>query len=382
MTDQTKKATFSSPPKLSGYYYSPEDARRARDTGQLLSIRLETSLKCNLRCNYCCNKSGEALPDELSYAQLLDLVRQAKALDAQSIVVIGGGEPTVYPQFRELLETIASLEMIPVIFTNALTMTEDLAQFLWEVNASVITKMDSLDEDLQDELVGVKGAFRRMRVGRENLMKVGFADVEDENNLRLGTSFVISKRNIDELPDLWRYCRENRVFPNLEMLIPDGRAQDMDQILLSLDEWNEAKAQLLKIDQEEHGYDWLVYTPLSACGCFQVMYSAYVTVKGDVRPCASINTNDVGLALNVKEMSLAEIIKVPFFQTARQIDHKLTGRCGQCEYLEECVGCRGLAFMVGINSGMTPLEALCSEDPSCFKLVFPAESPPALHVLK
>jgi len=369
MTDQGKEGTFSSPPKLSGYYYSPEEARRARDTGKLLSIRLETSLKCNLRCNYCCNSSGEALPDELSNAQLLDLVRQAKALDAQSIVVIGGGEPTVYPQFRELMETIASLDMIPVIFTNALIMTGDLAQFLWDVNASVITKMDSLDEDLQDELVGVQGAYRRMRVGRENLMKVGFTDVEDRSNLRLGTSFVISKRNVVELPDLWRYCRENRIFPNLEMLIPDGRAQDMDPILLSFEEWNQAKTQLLKIDQEEYGYDWLVYTPLLACGCLQVMYNAYVTVKGDVRPCASINTNDVGLSLNVNEMSLAEIINVPFFQTARQIDHKLTGRCKQCEHLEECVGCRGLAFMVGIDSGMTPLEALCSEDPSCFKPV-------------
>ncbi len=369
LNDQIKKEAFSSPPKLSGYYYSPEEARKARDTGKLLSIRLETSLKCNLRCNYCCNNSGEALPDELSYAQLLDLVRQAKALDAQSIVVIGGGEPTIYPQFRELMEAIASLDMIPVIFTNALAMTEDLAQFLWDVNASVITKMDSLAEDLQDELVGMEGAYRRMRVGRENLMKVGFADVEDENNLRLGTSFVIGKSNIAELPDLWRYCRENQIFPNLEMLIPDGRAEDMESDILSLDEWNQAKTQLLKIDQEEYGYDWLVYTPLLACGCLQVMYNAYVTVKGDVRPCASINTNDIGLSLNINEMSLAEIIDVPFFQTARHIDQHLTGRCQQCEHLEECVGCRGLAFMTGLNSGMTPLEALCSEDPSCFKLV-------------
>ncbi len=255
MTDLTKKATFSSPPKLSGYYYSPGEARDARDTGKLLSIRLETSLQCNLRCNYCCNNSGEALADELSYAQLLDLVRQAKALDAQSIVVIGGGEPTIYPHFEELISFIHARDMVPVVFTNTTTMTRDLAQFLLDHNASVIGKLDSLQEDVQDRMVGVKGTYGKIRRGIEQLMSVGFSDTEDPAALRLGLSFVINKLNIGELPDLWRYCRERNIFPNLDMMIPNQRAERQVELLPTREERQAAKLVFLELDRREHGFE-------------------------------------------------------------------------------------------------------------------------------
>ena len=118
------------PPLLVGYTYDPEDARKARDENRLLAIRLETNRSCNLRCRYCYAQGGESLANELGYYTLAGVVRQAKELGVASVVVIGGGEPTIYPRFRDLVSLIHSLDIVPVVFTNTITMTTELARFL------------------------------------------------------------------------------------------------------------------------------------------------------------------------------------------------------------------------------------------------------------
>lgn len=354
---------FKKAPQLRGYYFSTEKARWARDNGKLLSIRIEPSFKCNLHCGYCYNKSYQSLPDEITYAQLEDIIYQAKEMGAESVVNIGGGEPTIYPQFKKLVKLINILNMIPVIFTNAQTMTKEMAKFLYDNNVSVIIKFDSLSESTQDIMTGVAGSHNNIMRGLDNLLEAGYASVDDEQQLRLGASFVINKQNAHEVAALWKFCRERKIFPNLEMMTPNESGKGGEKLLLTQKEWREIKTQLLHIDRKKYGYDWLLYTPLVGCGCFQVMYSLYVTAKGFVRPCAAI---EVGYA-NIKKHKLKEIVEMPFYSMARNIDKHLQGKCKECEHIPRCIGCRGMAFSIGTIKGQNPREALCGEDPSCFK---------------
>jgi MoaA/NifB/PqqE/SkfB family radical SAM enzyme len=66
-------------------------------------------------------------------------------------------------------------------------------------------------------------------------------------------------------------------------------------------------------------------------------------------------------------MSLKEIYNSELFTYVRNIDRVLEGRCGNCEYIEECIGCRGYAYSTGINNGIDPLKALRMECQQCFK---------------
>jgi radical SAM protein with 4Fe4S-binding SPASM domain len=356
--------TYKPMPKLLGYSYSYDEAIRARDLGQLLSMRVETSLICNLKCKYCCNKSGTPLESEISYDKIIDLIKQAKDLGAKSIVVIGGGEPTLYPKFKELVSFISINKLIPVIFTNTTTMTKELAKFLYESNASVITKLDSLSEKIQDDLAGVNGTYNLIQKGLKHLIDAGFTNTSSDSNLRLGASFVVNKSNMGECPEIWEFCRKNKIFPNLEMMIPNGNAADLSSSLLTPEDWKNLKLKLLEIDHENYGYDWDPHLPLCS-GCKQVYYNMYVTVKGNVRPCSSIHLERGGINLNVNDMTLKEIINSPVFQKARNINKYLTGKCGSCQHNNKCSGCRAMAFAVGLNSGLCADEALCSEDPSC-----------------
>ena len=366
---------FDRPPLLVGYTYDPLDARRARDEGRLLAIRLETNRSCNLRCRYCYAESGGHLENELSYETLTTVVLQAKELGAHSVVVIGGGEPTIYPRFRELISLIHSLDMIPVIFTNAVTMTMELAQFLYSRNASVMGKLDSLRPEVQDFLAGQRGAFDRIQRGLQNMIEAGFTRVEDPHRLRLGVSFVTNSLNLGEVEEIWRFCRERNIFPNMEILTPTGRARhELPDFGVSQEAIRDYKLRLLEIDRGCYGYDWLPYTPLAGSGCLQHLYSLYVTIEGNVRPCAPTKF-DENPALrqdgiyphSVLRRSLREVYEDPLFQYVRNIDRYLEGKCHDCEHLSECIGCRGYAYSVGVNEGKDPYAALRAECLQCFK---------------
>ncbi|MEA2085204.1 MAG: radical SAM protein [Thermodesulfobacteriota bacterium] len=89
-----------------GMEFSPKEIAAARARNGLLSMELELSRTCNLRCVYCYASSGKPLENELNLAEIEDVVEQAVQLGAKKIIVLGGGEPLLYPQLLEVLDCI------------------------------------------------------------------------------------------------------------------------------------------------------------------------------------------------------------------------------------------------------------------------------------
>lgn len=351
-------------PTLRGYNYTDDEAHEARKNGTLLSMRIELSHSCNLKCIYCNEGGFSPQSDSMSFKNIKDVIRQVKELGGRSVVIIGGGEPTIYPHFKELVSYISKKGMIPVVFTNGTTMNMDMAHFLFEHNSSIILKMDSQKENVQDKLAGRKGAFRSIQNAINYLLNTGF-DKYINNEIRLGLSFVSTILNIDEIPHIWRFCRGNNIYPNHELLIPRGRAI-MNNLNLqpTKEQIIDLKQELLRIDSINYGYTWLPYKPLTAYGCLQVFYSIYLTTQGYVRPCADIDIK----SFNVNTHSLAQIINSDFFNLIRNIKQYLKGKCKDCEHGYECIGCRGLVYTTAINKGCGPDKAIIGEDPLCWKV--------------
>ncbi len=371
--EPTLSSAYRRPPGLAGYTFAPSDAYAARDAGHLLSLRLETNTACNLRCRYCYAESG-VFRREVPYERLTDILDQARDMGAASAVIIGGGEPTLYSRFRDLVRYTDSIGLIPVVFTNCVLVTPELARFLYDHNASVMGKLDSFDADIQDFLAGIPGAHARIQRGLHNLIDAGFTHTTEPMS-RLGASFVTNRLNLREVEAIWRFCRDTGIFPNMEILTPTGRAKEtLGEYTLTIDEIRPYKLALLELDRQQYGYDWLPYTPLAGSGCLQHLYSLYITIDGDARPCAptkldqhpALRVNGL-YPYNVNRCSLRDICASDLFSYIRSIDKHLQGKCRQCPHNDECIGCRGYAFAVGTNQGKDPFDALSMECPQCFR---------------
>ena len=150
----------------------------------------------------------------------------------------------------------------------------------------------------------------------------------------MGLSFVTTKLNMDECNDFWRYCRDNNMYPNQEFVVPNGRARGHLELIPTNNEIMKIKSDILKMDREEYGYDWLPFKPLTANGCLQTLYSLYVDSLGYVKPCAAIQ-NDL---VNNNSYSLKDSMNHPFLQLAMNIDKHIEGECGHRKFNNECIG--------------------------------------------
>jgi len=99
----------------------------------LRSLYLYASGSCNLACRHCWivptyQESGDN-GQHVSLEHVQKAIREAMPLGLRS-VKLTGGEPTLHPQFRELVTLIDEAELKIVIETNGTLIDDALAGFL------------------------------------------------------------------------------------------------------------------------------------------------------------------------------------------------------------------------------------------------------------
>lgn len=301
--------------KIRGFHFSIEQGRAAAKKGQLLTAGIETNYRCNLHCQYCAWDSGSHEEKMISLEELKKFIDSIKRLGALSVTVIGGGEPTIYPYFRELIEYIDNKGLIPVIITNGLLVDEEMAQFLYHHHCSIFIKADSFNAMIQDQLARKNGAFQKMNQALRYLTNLGFNQMDELGQVRLGISTVVTKKNVNEVPDLWRFARKNQIYPNLEILnINEGRAK-LNESELAPDKkvLQQILDQLKEIDEQEFGIQRVEQKGNS---CQRHLYSVYINVDGYIQPCSAVRIKEA----NIRETPLDEILQNEYYGPLRQSD--------------------------------------------------------------
>ena len=322
-----------------GMEFSPEEIAEARSRNGLLSMELELSRICNLRCVYCYASSGKPLENELTLAEIEDAVDQAVQLGARKIIVLGGGEPLLYPQLLEVLDFIINKNLVVDLFTNGTLITPAFAKKLYMRGVGVVIKMNSRKAAIQDYLADREGTFAAINNGLIALREAGYPDEEHS----LGIETIICRQNYDELPDLWRWARRQEIVPYIEAMTLQGRATDHPELEVSPDEIKTIFETLARIDAEELGCIWTPHPPLVASQCARHEYSCTITSNGEVHPCPGVNIS----AGNIREQKLAVILsESKVIRELRNIRTNIKGQCADCDINDHCYGCRGHAYQV------------------------------------
>ena len=322
-----------------------------------ICLTWELTYACNLSCVHCLSSSGRRDPDELSTQECKRLIDEFERMQI-FYVNIGGGEPTVRPDFWELLDYAVEHHVGVKFSTNGFRITPDRARRLAATDyVDVQVSLDGATAEVNDPIRG-SGTYNAALNAMQNLRDAGMRDFK--------LSVVCTRHNIGQLDDFQAIADRYGAQLRLTRLRPSGRGADV---------WDELHP--LPAQQREL-YEWLLangervltgdsFFHLSAygeslpglnlCGAGRVV--CLVDPVGDVYACP-FAIHDRFRAGNVrgpggfddvwKRSALFEELRSP--QTG--------GACTSCSAFDACRGgCMAAKFFTGL--------ALDGPDPECVR---------------
>jgi mycofactocin radical SAM maturase len=325
-----------------------------------ICLTWELTYACNLECAHCLSSSGKRDPRELSTEQCKDVIDELQRMQV-FYVNIGGGEPTIRPDFWELLDYAVSHDVGVKFSTNGVRLNPERARFLASTDyVDVQISLDGATPEVNDYVRG-PGSYDTAITALANLQDAGFKDAK--------ISVVCTRQNIGQLDEFKALADHYGATLRLTRLRPSGRGADVWDELHPLPE------------QQRELYDWLVangedvltgdsFFHLSAfgvadggsalpglnlCGAGRVV--CLIDPIGDVYACP-FAIHDNFLAGNLLADGGFENVwqRSELFNDLRS--PQTSGACTKCAFFDACRGgCMAAKFFTGL-----PLDG---PDPEC-----------------
>ena len=327
--------------------------------------------RCNFACSHCYQDSNSISEEP----PLSDLIETAKKIQhalttwqRQGHIAITGGEPFLHPNMFDILEYLEGIDEVTrlSVLTNASLIDKTTIQQLLAISKLNFVQV-SLEGATPETNDGIrrKGAFNLTIKAIQNLQEAG---------IPIRVMATIQRDNAHEAVDILRLCQREGVSRlSFERMVPTGAGAKCgnDRILspaeLShlmqklLDNENPNSSLLLKartlwalLDPEGRSLNE-ENNPIGAM-CSAGTDGLCIMPDRNVLPCRRLPI----VIGNLKNDSIFEIwYKSPVLWELRK-RKEFKGKCGSCELIPRCSGCRAIAYAVTGD--------YLAEDPQCWKI--------------
>ncbi|MCX5840920.1 MAG: heme b synthase [Deltaproteobacteria bacterium] len=329
----------------------------------LRMVAWEVTRSCNLACVHC-RASSERGPytGELTTEQGTGLLDDITSF-SKPVIILTGGEPLLRPDIYDIASYGDRRGLRMVLATNATLVTPEIARKMLRAGIQrVSVSIDGLDAGSHDRFRGVPGAFSASMAGIEAMKKAG---------MEFQINTTVTKANIRQIEGILNLALHlGADAHHIFLLVPTGRGKDLaDQEITPVDyeetlNWFYEKSLncpiQLKATCAPHYYRILhqkrkeIPSPAQSHehpfhtmtrGCMGGSSFCFISHTGQVQPCGYLEL-DCG---QIKEKSFADIWKNSgIFKNLRDLQ-QLQGKCGHCEFIRVCGGCRARAHEITGN---------------------------------
>jgi len=201
----------------------PDGGGRGPGAELLRKVYLEITTECNMSCGMCIRHGWEDPPATMSTLTFESLVGQLRRIPTVSVVNFSGfGEPTAHPGFLDFLSAIKQAGLRAELVTNGVALVPGFLEKLLELELDkLVVSMDGANPTGDGTFHGDVVRQVQANLQRLHQMKI-FGRLRHPE---VGIQFVVSQRNVDELPELrrlaWRLGFSSIVVSNLVPYRPE-----------------------------------------------------------------------------------------------------------------------------------------------------------------
>jgi len=273
-------------------------------------------------------------------------------------VNVGGGEPTVRPDFWHLLDYAVAHQVGVKFSTNGLKIDKDKARLLASNDyVDVQISLDGATADVNDHVRGA-GSYDMALRALNNLAEAGFGDAK--------ISVVVTRQNVDQLDEFKKIADDHGATLRLTRLRPSGRGADVwDELHPTAEQQRTLYSWLMRAGEKVLTGDSFFHLAaygeplpgLNLCGAGRVV--CLIDPIGDVYACP-FAIHEQFLAGNIlHEGGFKKVWQdSPLFADLRS--PQTSGACTRCSFFDKCRGgCMAAKFFTGL-----PLDG---PDPECVR---------------
>jgi heme b synthase len=326
-------------------------------------IAWEITRRCNLRCVHCRSaselevKGHPDFPTSEAFRIIDDIVSYAKP-----VVVLSGGEPLKREDVFDIAKYGTEKGLRMCLATNGTLVTDETCEKIKSSGIRIVSlSLDGSVEKVHDDFRSQKGAF----AGTINAAKLF-----KKHGIEFIVNSSFTKRNEEEIPKVYKLAKElGATAWYMFMIVPTGRGEEIMNELISKESYEDILDWHFDMESEEeemlvrptcapHYYRvvlqqskkkgskfrkrTLKFSTGGAKGCIAGQLICLIDVDGNVLPCSYFPKP----AGNIREQSFREIWEESeLFRELRDFK-KYKGKCGSCEYINVCGGCRARAYSV------------------------------------
>ncbi len=338
-------------------------------------IAWEVTRSCNLSCVHCRAASHLGpYPGELSTSECLNLIDDI-ARFAKPVIILTGGEPLLRPDIFDLAAYGTQKGLRMVMATNGTLVDQAVARKMIAGGIQRVSiSIDGPDAPTHDAFRQQPGAFAGALSGIEAMKAAG---MEFQINTTITTANLHQIKDIHDLA-----LKIGAAAHHIFLLVPTGRGRDLAEQAITAADYEETlhwfyRESLtceiqLKATCAPHYFRIMHQNkpkgakPVkkagghfheSTRGCLGGIAFCFISHVGQVQPCGYLEL-DCG---NVRKQSFGEIWETSeVFNNLRDYG-KYTGKCGRCEFIKVCGGCRARAYEA--TGDYLAEEPLCLYEP-------------------
>ncbi len=304
---------------------------------------LALTYRCNNDCTHCYNARERNFP-ELQTENWKRILDQLWALGVPHIVFTGG-EATLRNDLPELIAHAESNGQITGLNTNARRLADEkyVQQLLDAGLDHVQITVESCDEQIHDQMMRAKGAFKQTIQGLKNVLAT---------RLYVMTNTTMLRTNVHKIPDTLDFLAELGVPTiGLNALIYAGQGLSVGTGLHERELQPILEMAVEKTSKHRQRLIW--YTPTQYCnfdptqsnlgvkGCTASLYSMCIESNGNVLPCQSYYHPLGNLLTDSWESIWNHKLSVQLRER-----RGLPAKCEGCPIVAECGGGCPLQFTI------------------------------------
>lgn len=347
--------------------FHKDKIKEFQETGVTFPVAFDIDLTnlCGHRCPHCCGSRNISREDKgtdsthQDFERLKRLLSEIKELGGRSVTYAGGGDPSLYPHFTEILRYTKSLGLDIGMYTNGHILKEECLDAMIDCCAWIRVSLDADSPEIYEIAHGMPGKVFFTVVN--NIRRLIERKKAKQKNVTISTCFLIGPKTLKAAYGAAKLSRELdvdhiRIRPYFQMPGDDRTRLQINETFKFLEKCKELETEGFKVSYPMHRVEWMddKNRVRKYKKCYAVHFLASITPDENVYPCCNMKDKPITSLGNIKEKSFKDVW---YNENRKSISDKIDFRLcpNPCNYEKQ------VKFLWDIIESGKPFDEYCKE---------------------